>query len=122
MEAIQKSNKKQHYKKRILEALDKSLGIVSTACKIAGVNRATYYRYIKEDEEFKQAVEDIAESAKDFVESQLYKSIQNGNVPSIIFYMKTKCKDRGYVERIEQTNIEHVEQPLFNVQDDDGNT
>ena len=36
--------------------------------------------------------------------------------------MKTKCKDRGYIERIEQTNIEHVEQPLFNVLDDDGNT
>ena len=122
MEVLQNSNKKQHTKKRLLEALDKSLGIISTACKIAGLNRATYYRYIKEDPEFKEAVEDIAEGAKDYVETQLYKAIQEGNIPCIIFFMKTKCKDRGYIELVEQTNVEHVEQPLFNVSNDDGNT
>ena len=32
-------NKTEHHKKALLEALEKSLGVVTTACKIAGVGR-----------------------------------------------------------------------------------
>ena len=47
-----KSNKKQHTKKAILTALEKSLGVVTTACRQVGINRTTYYKYLKEDKEF----------------------------------------------------------------------
>lgn len=88
-------------KKSLLEALEKSLGIVTTACKTVGVSRETYYRYLKEDDEFKQAVEDIEAVALDFAESQLHKQIMSGSVPATIFYLKTKGKNRGYIERSE---------------------
>ena len=39
--------------------------------------------------------------ALDFAESQLHKQIQNGEVSSTIFYLKTKGKKRGYIERQE---------------------
>jgi hypothetical protein len=39
--------------------------------------------------------------ALDFAESQLHKQIQSGEVSSTIFYLKTKGKKRGYVERSE---------------------
>ena len=96
-----KSNKIQHTKKALLESLEKSLGVVTTACKQVGIDRTTFYRYCKEDKEFKKQVDDLSNVAKDFVESQLFKQIQDGVPTSTIFYLKTKAKDRGYIERRE---------------------
>ncbi len=96
-----KTNKKQQTKKALLDALEKSLGIVTTACKIVGVNRTTFYQYLKDDPDFAQAVKDIEEVTLDFAESQLHKQIKDGNTPATIFYLKTKGKRRGFVERTE---------------------
>ena len=88
-------------KKALLEALEKSLGVVTTACKSAGVGRSTYYEWYAADESFKKSVLDLQEVALDFAESQLHVQMQTGSVASIIFYLKTKGKKRGYVERSE---------------------
>lgn len=90
-------------KKSLLEALEKNLGVVTAACKQVGVNRATYYKYINSDPEFAAAVKDIDNITLDFAESQLYKQIKNGNITATIFFLKTKGKKRGYVERQEIT-------------------
>ena len=90
-------------KKSLLEALEKNLGVVTAACKQVGVNRATYYTYINSDPEFAAAVKDIDNITLDFAESQLYKQIKNGNITATIFFLKTKGKKRGYVERQEIT-------------------
>jgi hypothetical protein len=42
--------------------------------------------------------------ALDFVESQAYKGIEDGDKSLIIFYLKTKGRKRGYVERSENIN------------------
>ncbi len=101
-----KTNKTQHTKKALLEALEKTLGIVTTACKIVGINRWTFYSYIKNDEEFAKAVKELENVALDFAESALHENIKNGKEPSTIFYLKTKGKNRGYVERQEITGKE----------------
>lgn len=88
----------------MIEALEKSLGVVTTACKQVGIARKTHYEWLKEDEEYRQAVEDVADVALDFAESQLHKQIQNGEVSSTIFYLKTKGKRRGYIEKTEIDN------------------
>lgn len=92
------------HKKAMIEALEKSLGVVTTACKQVGIARKTHYEWMKLDEEYKQAVDDISDVALDFAESQLHKQIQNGEVSSTIFYLKTKGKKRGYVEKTEVDN------------------
>ena len=89
-------------KKAMIEALEKSLGIVTTACKTVGISRETHYRWTREDENYKSLVEGIADIALDFAESQLHKQIKDGEVSSTIFYLKTKGKKRGYIERVEQ--------------------
>jgi hypothetical protein len=53
------------------------------------------------DTAFKYAVEDINEYALDFAESKLYELIEDSNVAATIFYLKTKGKARGYIERSE---------------------
>lgn len=88
-------------KTSLLEALEKSLGVVTSACKIANCSRETFYKYCKEDEEFKSKVDDISNITLDFAESQLHKQIKEGNTTATIFYLKTKGKNRGYIERSE---------------------
>jgi len=95
-------NKSAHLKKeQLLEALTKSLGIVSTACLSVGVSRTTYYKYYNDDEQFKSQVDDISDIAIDFAESKLFDLMREGNPTAIIFYLKTKGKKRGYVEKQE---------------------
>jgi hypothetical protein len=90
-----------HKKKAVLEALRKSLGVVTAACDMCGVPRRTFYGWKDQDPEFKAAVDEINEVAIDFAENALYKLIQEGNPAATIFYCKTKGKARGYVERSE---------------------
>ena len=88
-------------KAAMLEALERSLGIVSTAAKAANIDRQTHYNWLKDDPNYKAAVEAIQESVIDFAESHLYKLIKEGNPAANIFYLKTKGKNRGYIERQE---------------------
>lgn len=99
-------NKTEQHKKAIIEALEKSLGVVTTACKIVGVGRTTFYGWMKEDEVFAERVEDIQNIALDFVESKLFENIKDGKTSEMIFYLKTKGKNRGYVERQEITGAD----------------
>jgi hypothetical protein len=92
-------------KKATLEALELSLGVVTSAVKQVGIARSTFYEWMK-DNEFKSKVDDIQNIALDFAESQLHKQIKDGNTSATIFYLKTKGKKRGYVERQEITGAE----------------
>jgi len=94
-----------HLKKVMIEALEKSLGVVTTACKLTGVSRRTYYDWLKHDKKFAEAVSEMDEIALDFAESKLHQQIRDGNPTSTIFFLKTKGKRRGYVERTEVANI-----------------
>ena len=85
----------------MIKALEKSLGIVTTACKQVGIHRATHHRWMHEDEEYKKAVEDLKSVTLDFAETHLHKAIQEGNVTATIFLLKTLGKSRGYIERQE---------------------
>jgi len=96
-------NKSEHLKKELISALIKSLGIVSSACEALGISRTTYYKYYNEDSEFRSEADNVGESTLDFVESKLFDLISNGNVAATIFYMKTKGKRRGYIEK-QETN------------------
>lgn len=99
------------WKKRLIEALERSLGIVTAACKEVGISRDRFYEYYNTDPEFKRKVDDINEITLDFVENQLLKAIKNGDMKGITFYMKYKAKHRGYKDDI---NISlQMEQPLF---------
>ena len=86
-------------KDTLLQALENSLGIVSTACNRTGISRSSYYKWYKEDEEFRQKVDDIENVKLDFVESKLFKNIENETEKSIIFYLQHKGHKRGYIQR-----------------------
>jgi len=109
------TNKTEHNKKRVLDALVKSLGVITTACKIAGVGRTQFYTWLKQDEEFATAVQDVSDIALDFAESELFKQIKDGNTSATIFYLKTKGKRRGFVERQEMDHTSDGEPIKINI-------
>lgn len=98
---MSKLDKNIQLKKNFISALEKSMGIISTACKQAGICRATYYDWINKDDNFRAEVNNVYEYQIDFVESQLLKNISNQSDTAIIFYLKTKGAKRGYCDRKE---------------------
>ena len=88
-------------KKGMIKALEQSLGVVTTAAKIAGIDRSTHYEWLKTDEDYNQKVIDLENVTLDFAESQLHKQVKEGNTTATIFLLKTKGKKRGYIERQE---------------------
>ena len=98
-------NKSGHIKKKVLvSALEQTLGVITQACKKVDVPRSTFYKWYNEDATFKKEVDDIQDIAIDFVESQLFQQIKDHNTTATIFFLKSKAKARGYVERQE---VEH---------------
>lgn len=96
-------NKQQIKKKKLLECLRQTLGIINAACIQAGVSRKTYYNWIGNDPDFAEKASEVIETQKDVGEAALLKLIRDGDTAAIIFYAKTKLKDRGYIERQEIT-------------------
>ena len=106
-------------KKLMLEALVNNLGIVSKSCEAINISRDTHYRWLKDDKEYCESVSAISERSIDFAEGQLFNLMMGAkkqvvtnqgniveikdapNATAIIFYLKTKGKNRGYIERIE---------------------
>ncbi len=88
-------------KEAFLKNFEKYLGIISTSCKATGITRQTYYNWINTDNDFNKKVNDITELQKDFVESKLIENIKDNDTTAIIFYLKTKAKDRGYTDKTE---------------------
>ena len=78
-------NRTQIAKERMLKALESSLGVITTALKSCNLSRTNYYKWLKEDAEFAQAVNDVELIAKDFVMSKFYECIKD-KVPSVVIH------------------------------------
>ena len=90
-------------KESVIQALVECKGIVTDACNKVGISRSTFYLWKETDPQFAAAVKDAEEQAIDFVEGKLFKLIENEDVTSTIFFLKTRGKNRGYIERQEVT-------------------
>ena len=88
-----------HNKKVLLEALEKTLGVVTTACNESGIPRRTHYNWYESDSDYRKSVDELSNVALDFAESKLHINISKGDTTAIIFYLKTKGKERGYIEK-----------------------
>lgn len=96
-------NQPEKWKELLLKALEKSLGIVTPACKEVGISRDRFYTYYNEDPKFRAEVDKINDIQGDFVESQLFRKIKEGSERSIHFYLKYKGRNRGYKDSIDLT-------------------
>ena len=88
----------------LLEQLRK-MPIVHVACEKAGVSRATYYRWRKEDEEFAKATDEALQDGvslvSDMAESQLLTQIRDGNLGAVMYWLKHR--NANYNNKLEVT-------------------
>jgi hypothetical protein len=114
-----KKDKTDMKKELMLKCLKQTMGIVSHACEKADTARASHYEWYNSDPDYAAQVDAINESCIDFAESKLMElingakhevatakgevlQVQDGpNPTACIFYLKTKGKKRGYVEKSE---------------------
>ena len=85
-------------KDAFLRALQKTRGNVSAACEAIQVSRRTYDNYLINDPIFSELVAEIREATIDYVEDKLLNNIERGWEASIIFFLKTRGRKRGYSE------------------------
>ena len=88
-------------KEKFLELLYLNMGNISETCRKMKITRQAVFYWAQRDEDFKIAFVEVEESLIDYTESKLFELIKEKNPTAIIFYLKTKGKKRGYVERSE---------------------
>lgn len=88
--------RKKKNKELLIKQLKKT-PVVEVACKKLSIGRASYYRWRKEDENFREKADEALLIGKHFIndmaESQLIRAIQEGNMTSIIFWLKHHHRD-----------------------------
>jgi len=85
--------------KKFLELFKANAGLVATACSKFGITRACYYNWYKENPEFAVECDNIQEAQIDMAESSLLSKIKEKDLGATIFYLKTKGRNRGYIEK-----------------------
>lgn len=128
----------------MLIAMQKSMCIISTAIEHVGISRQCHYDWVRTDPAYAKAIASLEEGVIDFAESKLHQLINGVELPdtkfffdgktssvireetirilppdtaATIFYMKTKGKDRGYIERSEITGKDG--EKLYNIAKED---
>jgi len=94
---------REQQKTTVVAEIIRCKGFKTVACTNVKLNPRTFRQWMADDEEFRQAVEDAVEIARDFrddkAEQKLFEQVEGGDTTAIIFYCKTRLKNRGYTER-----------------------
>lgn len=100
------ANKPQFTAGEVIEALKKHQGLAALAAESLGVNVQTIYNYRDRYPTVAEAIAHLKEKRIDVVEGKLWSRINSDDTTAIIFFLKTQAKQRGYVERVEQTGAD----------------
>ncbi len=97
---------KQRYKKReVIEALQQARGIKAVAARLLGCEWETVNNYCKRYPECQAVIDNRRTEICDYAENHVWNGIIKGDIELCKWALKTLGKDRGYVERQEQTGI-----------------
>jgi hypothetical protein len=96
---------RKYTRQQVIDALAESMGMISPAARTLGCSRNTITTYMKEYPEIAEAISDANEEVNDVAELKLYDAIKRGEAWAICFRLKTRAKNRGYIEKAE---VEHA--------------
>src|SRR5215510_7221620 len=66
---------------------------------MARARRRAVRNYVKRHKRLQETVKETVEHALDVAEHKLLGAVTKGNMTAVIFYLKTKGRERGYVQR-----------------------
>lgn len=95
-------------KKKFLKAFAQHHGIVKRAAEAISIRREDFYKWYKEDEDFKRQADAISEGCVDEAEGKLWEHIENDSEKSLHFYLRAKGKQRGYYDKSEVTQDTNI--------------
>lgn len=95
------SKKPKYSAKEIELALRESAGLQYIAATKLKCAPSTVTNYVKRNKHLQRVVEECREGVLDLAEGKILEKIRDGDIAAIIFFLKTKGKNRGYTERQE---------------------
>jgi len=98
----------QYKAQQFIGVIPGTAGIITTIAKRVGCSWHTAKKYIEKYATVRQVYESECDSMLDTAELEAHKLIKKGDGPMIRWYLSTKGKHRGYVERVEQEQIGEV--------------
>jgi len=93
-------------RRKFLKAYEHTMGNISASCEYAGIQRQTYYRWIKSNTEvnikFQQALHAIRpyERLKDLAEAVVVQNLNAGSLSAATFVLERIATDRGYGKQV----------------------
>ncbi len=78
-------------------------GHISNMCRSVGVTRKTFYKWLKEDKEFNQAIQNAEWDLHDDVRDALIQKIADGSSTDIQFYLRKRHPD--FIDKGGDVNI-----------------
>ena len=97
---------------QLIDAIKKNAGIVSGILQTlkkeynVELTRNAIYERRYDNPKIDAAFIEAEEMTADVAENRLLDAIRSGNMKAVMFYLKTKGKKRGYVERQEMTGAD----------------
>ena len=93
---------------------------ITATCDALGISRKTFYEWKDKKKKLAEGLEAADEAILDFAESKLVEHIQNDDVQALMFFLRTKGKKRGYVEKTESdVNINAFEKLMQECEDEE---
>lgn len=80
-------------KEKFLEAYKSTNGNITDSASIAGVDRGTYYNWLKDDSEFALKILDNEADLNDEIRQVLISKAAEGDMTAVIFYLKNRHPD-----------------------------
>lgn len=90
----------------VIQLIREKRGNLSAVARELKVSRPTLYKYLESRTTVQDALEEARETMLDEAEAKLYEKVLNGDTAELIFFLKTRGKSRGYVERTEHTGAD----------------
>lgn len=105
---------------KIIEIYEKKGCNITATCTALGISRKTFYEWKEKKKKLAEGLEAAEEAIIDFAESKLVEHINNDDVQALIFFLRTKGKKRGYVEKTESdVNINAFEKLMQDTEDEE---
>ena len=98
------SKKPKYSAKEIELALRESAGLQYIAATKLKCAPSTVTNYVKRNKHLQRVIEECREGVLDLAEGKILEKIRDGDIAAIIFFLKTKGKNRGYIERPDSNN------------------
>ena len=105
---------------KIIQMYEKKGCNITATCSALGISRKTFYEWREKKKKLAEGLEEVDESILDWAESKLKEHIDNDDLQALIFFLRTKGKKRGYVEKTESdVNINAFEKLMQDTEDEE---